>query len=63
MYEWTVKIKIAPETVADGFDLTRDKFYCALLRAYPYMRGSDLEVEIVKAPDPERLAKEMGYIK
>jgi hypothetical protein len=61
VYEWTVKIRIAPAAVADGFNLTQEKLYCALLRGYPYLRGDFLDVEIVATPGDDKIAREMGY--
>lgn len=60
-YEWTIKIRVAPCWVADGFDLTADRAHTMVWRDLGYAHGSEIEAEIVAAPDPDRVAREMGY--
>lgn len=61
-YTWTVKFRIHNTWIADGFDLTPDRAFDMLARALPHARmGSELFAEVVASPDPDEVAREMGY--
>lgn len=62
VYEWVVKIRVAPNLVADGFDLDREVMHNMLMRALPFAYGQELGAEIIEAPNPDDIAIEQGYL-
>lgn len=61
-YVWTVKIRIAPQWVADGIDLGDPRQLGRLLeRAYPHLTSHEAIATLVSEPDPETVAREQGY--
>lgn len=61
MLEWTVKIRVSSTWVADGFDLTEERMRRIMERALSSARSSEISVDIVATPDPEKIAHAMGY--
>lgn len=62
MYRWIIAIDVAPDTVADGLDLTNpDVLTDALTRAFPYSRITDWHVQVLLSPEPDAVAREQGY--
>lgn len=61
-YTWIVRFDVAPEWVADGFNLTDER---ALLLLAGDLRHADssfeLAARVLAAPAPLRIAREQGY--
>lgn len=60
-YKWVVEIEVADTWVADGFDLDDDRAHKMLAEHLPYAYGHELKARVLKAPDPDAIAKEQGY--
>lgn len=60
-YEWTVKIRVNAVWVADGFDLTDERVHDMVSHDLQYAHSYEIETEVVKAPDADEVAREMGY--
>ncbi len=62
MFSWTVEFKVAKCWVEDGFDLDSERALDMLSRDLSYANiGFELDARTIKAPDPELIAKTMGY--
>jgi len=61
MYEWTVKIRVAENWIADGFDLTDDRGQSMLEKALPYAFESEIACEVIATPDADEIARAQGY--
>lgn len=60
-YEWTVKIRVSANWVADGFDLDADRVHDMVARDLTHAYGSEIQCEIVTAPSADDIAREQGY--
>ncbi len=61
-YRWTLEIELDPTLVADGADLSDPRQLERLLeRAYPHAYAYERSVRMIAEPDPEVVAREMGY--
>lgn len=63
LFEWTIRVRIAATIVGDGLDLSEDEFvHAAFMRAFPLVRGSEIEVIVERKPDAEDIRREQGYV-
>ncbi len=60
-YKWTVEFEVNAVWVADGFDLTDDRAHAMLADHLSHAHGSELKARVIKAPDPDKVAREQGY--
>lgn len=60
-FEWTVKIRIDPTWVMDGFDLTDERLHDMITSDLQWAYPDEVEGEIVESPDPQRIRKVQGY--
>lgn len=60
-YEWTIKIRVAANWVADGFDLDAERAHGLIYNHLNFAKGSEIQTEIVEAPSFVELMKEQGY--
>ncbi len=60
-YEWTVKIKVSPVWVADGFDLDKDRLLEMIAHDLDHAHSFEFDGEILSAPDPKQIQAEQGY--
>lgn len=59
---WTVEFAVDESWVADGFILTDDRALDMLSHDLGWANvGTELGAKVIKAPDPEKIAKLQGY--
>lgn len=62
MYEWTIKVRVAANIVADGLNLSEERrMHNIVSFGLPFVRGDEIEVEIVEAPPADDILREQGY--
>jgi len=61
MLEWTVKIRVSDNWVADGFDLTEERLKEMVENSLPFAYPHETEVAIVDEPDQSRIRRIQGY--
>ncbi|MFT0546956.1 hypothetical protein ACMHYO_11510 [Allopusillimonas ginsengisoli] len=63
-YSWIVRFDVAPEWVADGFNLTDERALEMLAETLPYANMSyELAARVLAAPSALRIVREQGYTK
>ncbi|HWX14334.1 MAG TPA: hypothetical protein VNY06_05685 [Methylocella sp.] len=61
-FKWTVEFEVAECWVADGFNLTDERALDMLSNDLGWTDiQTELKARVVKAPEPERIAKAQGY--
>lgn len=60
-FTWTVQLSVHKTWVEDGFDLTDARALRMLEQDLDFANESELHARVVKAPNADRIAKEMGY--
>lgn len=60
-FKWTLELEVDETWVADGFDLDNDRALMMLAQYFPYAYGSELGAKVIKAPDPDEIARAQGY--
>lgn len=60
-FKWTVEIEVDEVWVEDGFDLTDDRAHAMVCNDLAYAYGHEIRCKVIKAPDPEAIAKTQGY--
>lgn len=59
-FKWTVEFEVAECWVADGFNLTDERAQDMIANDLGWADGSEISARVVKAPEPERIAKVQG---
>jgi hypothetical protein len=60
--KWTVEFSVDETWVADGFILTDERALDMLSHDLGWANiGTELRAKVIKAPDPEKIAKLQGY--
>jgi hypothetical protein len=60
-YKWTVEFEVNAVWVADGFEMTDDQARSMLAHRLAFAHGSELKASVIKAPNPDEVAREQGY--
>ena len=58
---WTVEISVERLFVADGFELTDERAQDMVLNDLQFAGSHEVTCKVIKAPDPEKVAKVQGY--
>ena len=60
-YTWTVEIKVPPQWVADGLEITDDSLFDMLSTHYGWIPAGAVAGRVLSAPDPRQVRAEQGY--
>jgi hypothetical protein len=60
-FTWTVRLSVDKTWVEDGFDLTDERAKDMLRNELPQAYDFEVAAKVIKAPDPEKIAKVQGY--
>ena len=59
-YVYTVRLTVAPDWIADGFDLTDEQALEMLANRLPFAHGHELTAKVIDSPNATDVARLQG---